>query len=300
MAETTKPDEGDRRRGGAVDSIATQRAYTLRLQGREGAGESWRDALWTTHQVANAGAKAFGDWLLTLRGGLCRTFAEGLGGSIEGPPSDTVAAERRARRTLLVLSWLSVEDLRGSPDIEGIRVAVGTDSTERRRAVLLDALESILRDRGLGKSEIATWQRDCGDSLAAPIRDDAVWINRSRCFDILSQRFEGLTRAYAQSTVMEFFGPERDYFAMPDTEGLAESGGSDGPEFKALARQWCSTNFGTGEKSDSEKIVAALRKLGSVDFNRFAGKEKKDLIATMAETIGSPASDLEGLRRAVG
>jgi hypothetical protein len=44
----------------------TQRAYTLRLKGAPEA----MDALWKTHEAVNKGVKAFGEWLLTLRGGL--------------------------------------------------------------------------------------------------------------------------------------------------------------------------------------------------------------------------------------
>lgn len=45
----------------------TQRAYTLRLRGRTDSEQSWRDALWATHEAVNKGAKVFGDWLLTMR-----------------------------------------------------------------------------------------------------------------------------------------------------------------------------------------------------------------------------------------
>ena len=54
----------------------TQRAYTLRLRGADPSDTSWRKALWQTHEGVNKGAKAFGDWLLTLRGGLDRTLAD--------------------------------------------------------------------------------------------------------------------------------------------------------------------------------------------------------------------------------
>ena len=47
----------------------TQRSYTLRLHGVDRNDNSWRDALWATHEAVNNGAKVFGDWLLTLRGG---------------------------------------------------------------------------------------------------------------------------------------------------------------------------------------------------------------------------------------
>jgi hypothetical protein len=65
----------------------TQRAYTLRLRGINPTDTAWRDALWATHEAVNQGAKVFGDWLLTLRGGLCHTLAD-------EPPFDP-KAERR-------------------------------------------------------------------------------------------------------------------------------------------------------------------------------------------------------------
>ena len=34
-----------------------------------------QDALWATHEAVNRGAKVFGDWLLTLRGGLDHNLA---------------------------------------------------------------------------------------------------------------------------------------------------------------------------------------------------------------------------------
>ncbi|MGC8550901.1 MAG: hypothetical protein ACP5M4_14525, partial [Acidobacteriaceae bacterium] len=56
--------------------VTTQRAYTLRLSGTDNQDSTWRDRLWNTHEAVNKGAKAFGDWLLTMRGGLCHTLAE--------------------------------------------------------------------------------------------------------------------------------------------------------------------------------------------------------------------------------
>ena len=70
----------------------TQRAYTLRLTGADPRDNSWRDALWATHEAVNRGAKAFGDWLLTMRGGLRRS-----------PPA-TKDAERSQRRVIPALS----------------------------------------------------------------------------------------------------------------------------------------------------------------------------------------------------
>jgi hypothetical protein len=108
----------------------TQRAYTLRL--RRGPGECpacqkgdcdcWSGALWATHEAVNRGAKVFGDWLLTLRGGLCHTLAD-IDVPVKGkkPARKPTEQERRDRRVLLALSWLSVEDERGAPNGDGLR-----------------------------------------------------------------------------------------------------------------------------------------------------------------------------------
>ena len=86
----------------------TQRAYTLRLRGESKDDQTWRDVLWQTHVAVNRGAKAFGDWLLTLRGGLCHTLAdEKIPVGKEKPDRNPTEAERRHRRIILALSWLS-------------------------------------------------------------------------------------------------------------------------------------------------------------------------------------------------
>ena len=102
----------------AIGSTTTQRAYTLRLRpairvGDDPAQKSreLHDALWATHEAINHGARAFGNWLLTLRGGLEHTLADvPVGSGIGKPDRAPTTAERRDRRVLLALSWLSVED----------------------------------------------------------------------------------------------------------------------------------------------------------------------------------------------
>lgn len=150
------------------DLPTTQRAYTLRLRAVPATDDETNkeqrqivaDALWATHEAVNAGAKVFGDWLLTLRGGLDHTLAE------QGAPvidTQSVAGQKqiaevvkelkkkkakddpdpidedaiaeierrrrewiRNRRILLALSWLSVEDEHGAPT-GNVRVATHSD-----------------------------------------------------------------------------------------------------------------------------------------------------------------------------
>lgn len=285
-----------------ISAQTTQRAYTLRLRGADPSDTTWREALWATHEAVNMGARAFGDWLLTLRGGLDHGLAEPpvvTGNKV--PSEEEIESQRRNRRVLLALSWLSVEDARGAPKGADVRVALGTDSKDCRRERLLGALRKILAARGVDASQIEQWERDCGDTLAANIREDAVWVNRSACFDALTGELEGLARSYATCTIMAFFGPADSYFTLPDTDDESEAAPtSDGPEFRTLARQWCSTNFGTGEKSDSGQIVDALRALAETDLGRFAGKDKAALIAQMSAAIDGASPDMDGLRLAIG
>jgi len=148
----------------------TQRAYTLRLRGADPNDQSWRNALWQTHEAVNKGAKVFGDWLLTLRGGLDHTLADDA-------PSDE--AQKR-RRILLALSWLSVESKLGAP--EAFIIPCGKEDANNRNKVI-EALEEILKSRSVAQDEINQWKEECKASLCAAIREDAVWVNRSKAFD---------------------------------------------------------------------------------------------------------------------
>ena len=126
----------------------TQRAYTLRLRGADPRNTSWRKALWQTHEAVNNGTREFGDWLLTLRGGLDYTLVDDKVKGRRGRPDRAPNVdERRARRILLSLSWLSVESEIGSP--ARYIVASGKESSEERNRKVLAALEEILKSRNV-------------------------------------------------------------------------------------------------------------------------------------------------------
>ncbi|MEK6675985.1 MAG: type V CRISPR-associated protein Cas12b [Planctomycetota bacterium] len=279
----------------------TQRAYTLRLRGIDPKNNSWRDALWATHEAINKGAKAFGDWLLTLRGGLSHELAE------PPPPAkgknrtdEETAALRKYSRILLALSWLSVEDEHGAPT-GAVRVTTGKAAPSERKDKVLDTFRSILTARRITKLDIESWMADCADSLSAKIRDDSVWINRSACFDQRAIELKGLSREYAAEAVLSFFGPVHEYFKLTSEEDFAgPAAGSDGPEFRTLARQWASTNFGTGEKTDTGTITTNLRILARADLARLADTSKEKLISELSKKLGGATTDIDGLRVAIG
>lgn len=118
----------------------TQRAYTLRLRPAISTDDSFEErqrktaemqsALWATHEAVNRGAKTFGDWLLTLRGGLNHNLATAM---VKDKKSerDPSQQEIKNRRILLALSWLSVEDEHGAQDHAEYIVARGEGCREQ-------------------------------------------------------------------------------------------------------------------------------------------------------------------------
>ena len=193
-----------------------------------------------------------------MRGGLCHTLAG---------PADT---GQRNRRVLLALSWLSVEDARGAPMKEGLRVARGDEEAHRRGEAVKTALRDILSKRGVEQGEIADWLRDCSSSLEARIRDDCVWVNRSACFDRFINALQtsggSLTRDEAWDFIEPFLGSKAAYLANPyltDSQEDSETGvRSDNrrEEAKDLVRkagQWLSSRFGTGEGANFSSMASA-------------------------------------------
>lgn len=266
----------------------TQRAYTLRLRGTSKDDQSWRHWLWKTHEAVNLGARVFGDWLLTLRGGLDHRLADEptpTDDAIEKEwerlkkeakeqaenkksvklPSREVAvricdeqrlARLRDKRIVLALSWLSVESELGAPQA----FAVDRDTDGKQQPVA--ALKQILQARGLNADEIADWVRDCSETLEAKIRtgdhisDRAIWINRSVAFDAATTLFgERLSQDHLWDLLGRFWNL-KSYFEMPASQQV---NGADAEkdakkekdrELVKEANGWLRDRFGTGKGSD--------------------------------------------------
>lgn len=274
----------------------TQRAYSLRLEGKD-QDESWRNALWKTHEVVNKGTKAFGDWLLTLRGGL----------------SHELARKKPDRRVFLALSWLSVEDEDGAPKTPSLVAAHGTESTDARRRKLAQALVQILRDRRVNNVEIGdpnkepedqpgTWIGDCLPSLAAEIREDAVWINRSAAFDDARQRVgDSLTREEVWDILEPFFGGEQAYFAqaVKSDDDDEEAGGSEekAKDLVQKAGGWLSNRFGAGKGADFDRIAKVYDAI-----HKWAEKTSNLSLKSLAEALHEftpPSNDAGGILKLI-
>jgi len=238
----------------SVPRAATQRAYSLRLRTSDPNDTSWREALWNTHDAVNKGAKAFGDWLLTLRGGLGHELAEPPAPSRKRSDEEP-AVLRKQRRILLALSWLSVEDSRGAPN-GTVRIATGADSDSIRRERVLTAFRAILRDRAMDDSQIASWVDDCKDAVAARVRGDAVWVNRSAMFDAARRTLgESLTREEVWDLLEPFFGSREAYLAPVVADEDRDSANEEkAKDLVQKAGQWLSSRFGTGKGADFGRL----------------------------------------------
>jgi len=279
----------------------TQRAYTLRLRGAGPSDISWRKALWQTHEAVNKGAKAFGDWLLTLRGGLDHTLADAkVKGEKGNPDRDPTDEKRKARRILLALSWLSVESKLGAP--AGFIIASGTEAAEDRNGKVVAALEEILKSRNLAENEIDEWKNDCSASLTAAIRDDAVWVNRSRAFDDAVESVGcSLTREEAWDMLERFFGSRDAYLApakVTEDESSEEEQEEKAKDLVQKAGQWLSSRFGTGKGADFSRMAAVYGKIAAWADNAQAGTTGNQAINKLAADLSefTPASnDLQGV-----
>lgn len=263
----------------------TQRAYTLRLRGIDG-DTDWRDALWATHEAVNKGAKAFGDWLLTLRGGLSHELAD------DGPPD-----QRKDRRILLALSWLSVEDARGAPD-----------EYEVKRSRVTGTLLDILQRRGVSDAEAETWKVDCGPSLRAEIREDAVWVNRSAAFDAAAADCATLTRDELWDFLEPFFAGPKAYLApeMSDGEGAGTTS-TEATEEKAKdlvqkAGGWLSKRMGTGKGANFARMSKACERIAAWAKTATAGSSGDQLMIGLACDLSDFApktNDAKGVVRLI-
>jgi len=268
-----------------IELPTTQRAYTLRLRGANPDDTTWRDALWATHEAVNKGAKAFGDWLLTLRGGLCHTLADAkVPVGKDKPDRDPTVEERRDRRILLALSWLSVEDAHGAPEEFVVENPVET-------------LRAILGARGLTENNRGDWMKDCSNSLAARIRDDAKWVNRSAAFDSVAKQCPSLTRSEIWDFLEPFFVSPKSYLLPEKSEAdTTEEIGTKDDKAKDLAQKaggWLSRRMGSGAGADFLTMSKAYEQIAAWAKTAGEGVSGISALAELARSLSefSPGSD---------
>jgi len=295
----------------------TQRAYTLRLRGMSKDDHFWRDWLWRTHLAVNQSARVFGDWLLTLRGGLDHGLAHEPSATDEDIKQEwdrlkkaakeksgdkptreeavhSLEEQRQARirdrRIVLALAWLSVESKLGAPE----RFLVERDTTGHQQPV--EALRRILKSRGLGRDDNEEWVEQCRETLEAKIRegehisDPAVWINRSAAFDAAVKHLgKSLTRDEVWDLFERFFGSQAAYFEMPrgeDSERSDEAAAQEkAKDLVIKAGGWLSNRFGSGTGSDFTAIAAGYEAFAK--WSRSVAKKGAASASAIAKSLAA-------------
>jgi len=292
----------------------TQRAYTLKIKGLNENGQDWQEALWQSHWLINRGARVFGNFLLTLCGGLSHELVEnaehilklkeklakaGAGKKREEAQMNLQNAQRDSR-IMLTLGWLSVEAgfaAAGEGPFEKgdgkKKWEVAKANDQDRPAKVGLALRKILQQRGVVGQAATDWAAEVEPTLQSAIRKDAKWVNRSAAFDELCKEVSGLDRDEAAKAMSRVFGKAEGWLTVAEK--------SDEKEFPQTAREFVSSNFGGGKKSNPRQIIqvlkAALKALDQADWKKQSGKE---VIAAMAKKVGATKTTAEGIKDVVG
>lgn len=227
----------------------SKRAYTIALTGPAD-NSSWKDHLWTTHRKVSEGTQFFGDFLLTLRGGL----------------SGTKNQLNQKQRRLLALCWFSVESQRPETKKYVIPRKQPQESCADDVNKMVAALRKCLVVKGIiRREEIDSWVDDCKDALLARIRDDSVWVQRWKMFEDLAEKpgpkeiEEILKRILGKGffSVGKSEEDEGEEFVAKLSEADEKKVGQARNAGRQLICDW----FGKGKKSDSSKLKSAYDRL---------------------------------------
>ncbi len=115
-----------------------------------------------------------------------------------------------------------------------------------------------------------------------------------------AQNDKTLTREQAQSAIRELFGDLDEFLKLPESGSTAAA--AHETKFREKARSWIVNCWGTGEKSDLERIAEKLRTLATADLSHYEGQsgsalashlltllqatEKGDLLSSIYKAIG--------------
>jgi IS605 OrfB family transposase len=235
-------------------------------------------------------------------------------GTATRPPT---LEERRERRILLALSWLTVEDARGAPTDETLIVARGTDTADGRMRKLADALDNILAARGvqapergdpdrLLQDQIGTWLGDCMASLGAAIREDAVWVNRSRAYDIAARQLS-ITREEIWDFLEPFFSSIDSYLASESTdfdqdETIRATTEDKAKDLVQKAGGWLSKRFGTGVGANFTKmaeVYSAMCNWACEQESFESGPLALDSLANSLKSFSPASYDTKGILKLI-
>jgi IS605 OrfB family transposase len=192
-------------------------------------------------------------------------------------------------RRILALSWLSAETPVGLVP-EGSILAGAEDAG--REAKVLERFRDILKRKKA--SDPGAWLDDCGATLRAAIRPDAVWVDRSMCFRSMPAKIRP-SEDEAAKNLFALIGSQKDYFATLTADEAEDK------NYSTTCGNWISKCWGEGAKSDDAHIIRTLGKLKTLSGPAVVGGSGSKTLGTLLTKCRVPSDgDFLALCAAIG
>ena len=309
----------------------TTRAYTLKLKGE-------RLALWRNHVIFNRGVRAWGEWLLNLRGGLPAWLAD---------QKELLVVEKRdvAQAVKERAAAITPAAIRQEPKFEAATdKKVREEVAARKKKITETAVtKELLTARRSELRRILALSWLCPETpvqLAPQVAIVAGADDSDREKRVLDRfrhilKHKGVTDVAGwledcDATLRAAIRPDAVWVdraacfnALPKGERPSDvdaakhlftlfgspkeyfatvaAGESEDKNFNTTAGNWVSKNWGEGAKSDDAAIIRSLTKLVAIDRSSAVGSAGPKLVARMLAKIGAePSEDFCNLCAAIG
>ena len=295
---------------------STTRAYTLRLR----SNAEQRQMLWQTHLTFNRGVRVFGDWLLTLRGGLpasladseellkiseadCKTQKDLLKSQLivevrnENREANAETVESEARRRLEAVTDEAISDAARQRKRSFVRriLAISWLSPESpaacvpKAAVVANADESDRGQRVIDRFKEILNRKG--------VTDPQSWMNDCETALRAAIRSDALwidrdqchrempddirpSPDEAAENLFDLIGSQGDYFQIPELGELAEA-----KNLSTSCGDWISRNWGEGPKSDASKIAKSLEIIERIDRPTATGLTGQEFLSEIVRKL---------------
>jgi IS605 OrfB family transposase len=312
-------------------SNTTTRAYTLKLKGD-------RLALWRNHVIFNRGVRAWGEWLLNLRGGLPASLADHkdlltvekrlVAQAVKERAAAITPAAIRQEPTFLAATDKKVREEVAARKKKITEAAVAKELLASRRSELrrILALSWLCPETPVQLAPQAAIVAAADDSdrerkvlvrfrqilkhkgvvdVAGWLEDCDATLRAAIRSDAVwvdrTARFDTLPKAERPSDTDAAKHLFTLFGSPKEYFATVAAGESEDKNYNTTAGNWVSKNWGEGIKSDDAAIVRALTKLVVIDRRAAVGSAGPKLVARMLGKIGAePSEDFRDLCAAIG
>lgn len=295
----------------------TTRAYTLKLQGD-------RLALWRSHVVFNRGVRAWGEWLLSLRGGLPASLADHK--ELLAVEKKTVAQAVKDWAALITAAAVRQEPKFEAATDKKVREEVAARKKRITEAAVAKELLAARRSE-LRRTLALSWlcpetpvqllpqaavvaaaddsdrERKVLDRFRQILRDKGVadvagWVQDCDATLRAAIRSDAVWvdrtacfRAMPTRIRPSEIDAAKHLFRLIGSASdyfampSSESAAAEPKDFASTCRDWVSTFWGGGEKANKAKILAALSAIGRIKPARVVGKRGPAVLAVIAGVL---------------